>query len=49
MRDVPDIVKILREDEKKGKLKLNKKTDKYTNYEIDDITDDLWFNQWRFL
>ena len=49
MRDVPDIVRILREEEKKGKLKLNKKTEINTNNEIDDITDDLWFNQWRFL
>lgn len=49
MRDVPDIVKILREEEKNGKLKLNRKIDIILNYEIDDILDDLWFNQWRFL
>lgn len=48
MRDVPEIVKILREEEKvmfKNNIKKN------LNYldQIDEIYDDLWFHQWRFL
>jgi hypothetical protein len=49
MRDVPDIVKILRNEEINGKLKLNRKIDIILNDEIEDIIDNLWFNQWRFL
>ena len=49
MRDVPDIVKTLREEEINGKLKLYRKINIIINDEIDDIVDNLWFNQWRFL
>ena len=49
MRDAPNIVKILREEEKNGSLKLNRKIDIHLENEIEDISDSLWFNQWRFL
>ena len=47
MRDVPDIVKVLRQEERKGLLKNNIDLNKI--YQNDDIYDNLWFNQWRFL
>jgi hypothetical protein len=47
MRDVPDIVKLLREEERNGLLRTNIELSKI--YQNDDIYDDLWFNQWRFL
>jgi hypothetical protein len=47
MRDVPDIVKRLRQEEKKGLLKKNIDLSKI--YPTDETFDDLWFIQWRFL
>ena len=49
MRDVPDIVKILRAEEKSGLLKNNIKKDIYDKNQNDELLDSLWFNQWRFL
>jgi hypothetical protein len=49
MKDVLDIVKILREEEKNGVLKSNIKKNNIKIIENDEILDNLWFNQWRFL
>ena len=47
MRDVPDIIKILREEERRGLLK--NKIDLIKIYNYDEIFDNLLLNQWRFL
>ena len=50
MQDEPEIVRELRELEKRGELKNNLEENKPINkktFEIDEELDDMWFSLWN--